>query len=320
MTGETPEQSDADLGAAAHLARGRAEIKSRLLGSTSVAAPQDPGYRGKAESELRAHSAVEARDAESRSLAPERSELNGASAAGDSPSKTVGNESSRRTRDEVKWIEPVFVEPVSAEDLEIAEEPRAKAFIAATEPAEMAREAAPDLPANGHHPKEVQAPSVSRRRPGLWWGRHSPSERTGSEKIIKGPQAATDEIATLRQALAAERAAAAARIAELEADLSAARNAALEETALLRRTVAAQREIAADEITALRLTLVTEREAAAEEIAALRSTLTAEREAAADEIATLRTLLTAQREAAGARAARLKQVLGPTIPSSAASR
>src|SRR5579872_5927848 len=111
-----------DVGITAYLARGRAEIKSRLLSSASLPPPQTPDYRGNSAGELPSH--AEAHHAEDKSAALEQSELDGTSAVGNGTFTAGNDEAAEPSQDEVKWIEPVFIEPVSADDAMAGEEPR----------------------------------------------------------------------------------------------------------------------------------------------------------------------------------------------------
>lgn len=275
--------------------RGRAEIKARLLRSAPLtAAPkpvlQEPGDRDSrtsSESKSGLDPNAEACDDEGKSPLPadEQSELIVASVAGD-------DEVAEERPDEVKWIEPVFVEPVcgdgsAAQDVQtdtVVDEARA------ADPVPAGEAAADGVSSGAAHLEEVRVPSALPRPARFRWGRRPPA----SPELGPGATAQSKEVAAERDALALE-------------------------VAALRRAVAAERAAAADEVAMLRLTLVAEREAAGDEIAALRKILTAEREAAADEIATLRTILAAQQEASVARATRIKAVLGATSSAPAAS-
>jgi len=297
------------------LTRARAEIKARLLSSASPTArpqpvPPDSGYHA-AQARAASGSGVdpnaEAGDAANKPPLPAAPQSEAAD-----PLAPGDDEATDRHFAGMKWIEPVFVEPVAAGGSADVE------WQAHTEAHAVASEAvAQDLPpevaaahgsvdggsAGPAHIGEAGAPSALPRPARFRWGRRSagsaeaaPGIAAYSKESAAERDAVADEVIALRRILAAERAAAAARIAALEAALSAERKAASDE----------------DE---LRAALA----AAADEIANLRNTMTAEREAAADEIATLRTILAAQQEAAIARTARIEAVLGVVTPSPAAS-
>lgn len=294
------------------VARGRAEIKSRLLSTVSLTAgpkpvPQERGSRD----------AQVCSDGELPLPDGKQPEAAGAPAAGD-------DEAAEQRSREVKWIEPVFVEPVAADGAG-EQDVRTDAVVDDTRaPHSPPAPAEADGATTGIAPLEEAPP---RSRPARFrWGRRSaaspelgPAAATQSPEPAAQREALLEEIAALRGTLAAERAAAAARIAALEEALRAQHKATPAEDATGSSKIAAEREAAADEIAALRLTLTAQLEAAADEIATLRKILTAEREAAADEIAMLRTILAAQQEAAVARTTRLKAVLRDTTPSAAAS-
>jgi hypothetical protein len=290
------------------IARARAEIKSRLLGSVSLTAPPKLALQEGGEGDAQPHS-----EGEPTLPAGEKPELIRASASSD-------DQTTEGSWGEVKWIEPVFVEPVFG-DGSPDEDCRTDAVIDDTQapdtvPAFLAADgASADAAriAEARHLEEAQdlaearVPRASPRPTRFWWGRRSPAvsemeagAATQPNAIAAEREALVDEVAALRRTLAAERAAAAARIAALEAGLGAKHEAAAERVAVT------------DEIAAMQLTRMAELAAAAEEIATLRRTITAERGAAADEIATLRTILAAQQEAAIARTTRIKAALGAT--------
>jgi hypothetical protein len=314
------------------VARARAEIKVRLLSSASLsappkAAPQDRSDRdaqapaeGDSEGELRVDPqlfpAADASEDAGKLLFPAAPQTDPAvaSAAGD-------HDAIEPRPDDVKWVEPVFTEPISA-DASVEEGLQPDAVIAEAEvPASVIAPKAGDrAPADAARLTTAGAPSGSPRPAKFRWGRRSPTSPdpiadpvAQSKKIAAERKAAADEITALRLTLQADHEAATVRIAVLQNTLTAEREAAAEQIAILQNALTAERDAAAEQIVVLQNTLTAEREAAADEIATLRRTLTAEREAAADEIATLRTILAAHQEAAVARTARLKNLLEATI-------
>lgn len=291
------------------VARGRAEIKSRLLSSAPLRAPPAPVRQEPAEPDTATHP-----EGIMPPPAGERSAAVGVSPVGD-------GEASEAPSAEVEWIEPVFADGSAEEDVQT----EAVVDGAAAPDPVPAAPAANGSAAGAPHLEETRVLPASPRPLRFWWGRRPASTESTAGAAAQSKEnagegdALANEVAALRRTLAAERAAAAERIADLEASLAAAPKAGLGEGAARSRKAAVQREAAIDEIAALRLGFAAELEAAAEEIAALRRTLAAEREAAADEIAMLRTILAAQQEAAAARTTRLKAILGAAATSALAA-